>query len=199
MTMRCERYRGLGAWWGVIGVPRVVLIALCVAVVVGALGVLALRWGVRRMARSVGVRRRLFLVRSHLLPPGPRRDTATLRARLDFELSATRSMLESAPQGLVFRADAAGILNELVTAATDIDRELGAIELFLDPSQQRAALTAIAAQVNQLIDTTYTARHTILRTSVEDRERRLASLQADVAKQADALERYRREDRERGI
>ena len=179
--------------------PRVVLIVLCVAVVVGAVGVLALRWGLRRLVRSVGARRRLFLVRSRLLPPGPRRDTATLRARLDFELSATRSMLESAPQGLVFRADAAGILNELVTAATEIERELGAIERFLDPSQQRAALTTIAPQVNQLIDTTYTARHTILRTSVEDRDRRLSSLHADVAKQADALERYRRDDRELGI
>ena len=101
-------------------------------------------------------------------------------------------MLAAAPQGLIFRADAAAVLRELATTALDLDRELAAIERFRDPGQQRAALATVTPQVRQLIDTTYTARHTILRTAVEDRERQLAALRASVAQQAAALDTYQR-------
>jgi hypothetical protein len=47
-----------------------------------------------------------------------------------------------------------------------------------------------------VIATTYTARQTVLQTAAEDRARRIAGLQADVARQAAALDVYRNGDRE---
>jgi hypothetical protein len=100
-------------------------------------------------------------------------------------------MLAAAPQGLIFRADAAGVLQELGSTAADLDRELTAIERFVDAAQQRAALLTITPQVRRLIDTTYSARQTVLRTAAEDRERQLDTLRANVAAQAAALDNYR--------
>jgi hypothetical protein len=174
----------------VVTVSRLILTALGVLLVLAVLLVVFMTWGIRL------IRRRVDPWRYRFLPPGPRRDAAALRARLDEELRATRDMLEAAPEGVIFRADAARVLSELVTTAAAIDQELAAIMRFIDPAQLRTALTTITPQVNRLIDTTYTARQTILRTAVEDRERTLAALQTDVAKQAAALENYRRDGRE---
>jgi hypothetical protein len=150
-----------------------------------------------RVGRRIGGwRMRALEVRSRFLPPGPRRDAARLRCRLHAELRATRDMLAAAPQGLIFRADAAAVLKDLATTAAQMNTELAAIERFLDAGQQRAALDAVAPQVKQLIDTTYTARQTILRTTVEDRARQLATLRASVATQAAALDNYRSNGRE---
>lgn len=176
------------------------LTALSVLVVLAVLGAVVVWRVARRLRRRVASwRYRLFVLHGRFLPPGPRRDAAALRIRLLAELRATRDMLESAPQGVIFRADAAAVLSELGATAVALDQELAAIERFIDPAQQRAALTTVAPQVTQLIDTTYTARQTILRTAVEDRERALESLRANVATQAAALETYRRNGRELSI
>jgi hypothetical protein len=89
-------------------------------------------------------------------------------------------------------ASAAAVLQELADTAAAIDRELVAIERFIDTAQQRAALSAVKPQVNDVIATTYSARQTILRTAVEDRTRRIAALKDSVAAQAAALENYQR-------
>lgn len=155
---------------------------------------------VRRVGRRIGGwRSRYHELRTRLLPPGPRRDAARLRCRLHAELRATRDMLATAPQGLIFRADAAAVLKDLATTAAAMDGELAAIERFIDTTQQRAALDTVTPQVNQLIETTYSARQTILRTAVEDRERHMAELRANVAAQAAALDNYRHDGRELSI
>jgi hypothetical protein len=152
---------------------------------------------VRAVNRRIGGwRARVLEARSRFLPPGPRRSAARLRCRLHAELRATRDMLESAPQGLIFRADAAVLLKELAATAAAMDTELAAVERFLDPEQQRTALATVTPQVEELIGTTYTARQTILRTAAEDRARQLSALRADVAAQAAALDTYRRNGRE---
>lgn len=175
-------------WYVLAAVVALILTGAVVSVIVVA------RRAVRRL--RYGVAGRLVLVRSRFLPPGPRREAAALRIRLDAELRATRDMLEAAPDGVIFRADAAAVLTELAATATALDTELAAIERFLDPVQQRSALQTVTPQVVRVIDTTYTARQTILQTAVEDRNRRLESLQADVATQAAALDTYRRNGRE---
>jgi hypothetical protein len=173
------------------------LSAVAVLIVLLAIAALLLRRAVRRARRRIGGwQRRMLELRISLLPPGPRRDAARLRARLHAELHATRAMLEHAPQGLIFRADASAVLADVAGAAADLDGELAAIERFLDPSQQRKALATVTAQVEQLIAATYTARHTILSTAVQDRARHLAALQDKVATQAAAADHYRRESRE---
>lgn len=167
-----------------------VMIVLLMCVLGGAI---LLRRAVRRAGQRMGGwQRRLLEFRSNVLSPGPRRDAARLRCRLDAELRATTAMLQHAPQGLIFRADAAGLLRELNATATDLDAELAAIERFLDPAQQKAALATVAGQVDQLIETTYTARRTILRTAAEDRVRQLTALRDTVAVQASALDNYQR-------
>ena len=176
---------------------RFVLIVVGVAVVLVAVAVFVVWRLMRRAARRMGGwQTRLLALRAQFQPPGPRRDANRLRSRLHLEMRATREMLQSAPQGLIFRADAGGVLQELADTAGALDRELVAIERFLDARQQRAALTTIAPQVEQLIDTTYSARQTILRTAVEDRERHLAALRDNVANQAAALDTYRKNGRE---
>jgi hypothetical protein len=105
-------------------------------------------------------------------------------------------MLESAPQGLIFRADATSVLAELAATSADVDTELAAIARFADVNQQRIALNNLRPQAEQLIATTYTARHTILRTAVEDRSHRLQLLGDNVARQAAALEVYKKTDRD---
>lgn len=176
------------------------VIALTVFVTLCVLAFVVARRCLRLLRRGVDESvRRAAEVRTRFLPPGPRRDAAVLRRTLDAELRATRDMLETAPEGLVFRADAAAMLHELAVTAAALDGELAGIERFLDPVQQRAALTSIAPQVEQVIETTYTARHTILRTAAEDRDRQLAALRATVAQQAAALDTYRRGGRELSI
>jgi len=180
----------------VVALLRLFVIVVAVVVVLVLLSALLLRRAVRHVGRRLGGHRwRLLELRSSVLPPGPRRDAARLRSRLDAELRATRDMLQHAPQGVIFRADAAALLGELVVTATELDTELAAIERFVDPAQQQTALATVSGQVNQLIETTYTARHTILRTAAEDRVRQLNALRDNVAVQAAALENYRRQRR----
>jgi hypothetical protein len=175
----------------------VLLIALGVIVLVCVAGVLVVRRALRTMGRRFGGWQwRLLELRTRFLPPGPRRDAARLRCRLNAELAATRDMLQAAPQGRIFRADAAAVLAELGSTAVEIDRELAAVERFLDPVQQRAAVATVRPQVEQLIRTTYTARQTVLRTAVEDRQRQLGSLHENVTAQAQALEHYRQSGHE---
>jgi hypothetical protein len=184
---------------GTIGMTEVVTVTVVAWAALGLVAVLVVAGAVvaYRIGRRIGGWRMRFReVRSRFLPPGPRRDAALLRCRMHAELRATRDMLAGAPQGLIFRADAAAVLKDLAVTAAQMDGELAAIERFLDAGQQRAALAAVAPQVKQLIDTTYTARQTILRTAVEDRARQLATLRANVAAQAAALDNYRADGRE---
>jgi hypothetical protein len=174
-----------------------VLIACGVVVVLAVAGAVLVRRLFRRTGRRIGGwQLRLLEIRAHLLPIGPRRDAARLRYRLHAELRATGHMLEAAPQGLVFRADAATLLQELASTAAALDGELAAIERFMDPAQQRAAIATVRPQIEDLIETTYSARQTILRTAVEDRSKQLAQLRNRVATQAAALETYRKNGRE---
>lgn len=161
--------------------------AVLLGLVVLAAGLLVFR--LRRLIRAWQARARA--VRSQFLPPGPRRDARTLRCRLQDEIRCTREMLNAAPGGLVFRADARQVLAELSTAGTAIAAELRAVEDFADSRQQRAALEVLSPQAEQLIKTSYTARQTLLRTSVEDRDRQLSRLSDYVAQQAAAAEIYR--------
>jgi hypothetical protein len=180
-------------------VKVLLVVGIIVVVLLWVAGLLLAR-GVRRLRRFGGAALdQVTEVRARFLPPGPRREAALLRRRLQAELRATRSTLAAAPDGLVFRADAAALLAELATAAADLDRDLAAVERFLDAGQQRSALGTLRPQAEQVIATTYTARQTVLRTAVEDRTRHLDRLQADVARQADALDRYRAADRDRPI
>lgn len=173
---------------------RLVLIVVGVLILLLVLAVILLRRIVRRAGRHLaGWRSRVLELRPNVLPPGPRRETARLRYRLDAELRATRDMLQHAPQGVVFRADAAALLRELATTGVELDAELAAIERFMNSTQQRAALATVAGQVEQLIDTSYTARQTILRTAAEDRVRHLDALRDNVAVQAKALDNYKRQ------
>lgn len=175
---------------------RVVLIVVGVLILLLVLAVILLRRLFRSAGRHLaGWRSRLLELRPNLLPPGPRRNAARLRYRLDAEVRATRDMLQHAPQGVVFRADAAALLRDLVATATELDRELAAIERFMDLAQQREALAAVSGQVEQLIETSYAARQTILRTAAEDRVRQLDSLRENVAVQAKALDNYKRQRR----
>jgi hypothetical protein len=169
---------------------------LAVLVVVGVLAAVVVRRIVRRYRRGVAhLRSRVLAGRRGLIPlipPGPRRDAAMLRRRLASELNSTGDVIKSGPDGLIFRADASDVLHEVTASASALDTELAVIERFPDPDQQRAALAMVSPQVRQLIDTMYTARSTVLRTAVEDRERQLAALQANLDEQAAALEVYRR-------
>jgi hypothetical protein len=173
------------------------LTAVAGLIVLLAIAALLLRRAVRRARRRIGGWHwRLLELRTYLLPPGPRRDAARLRSRLYAELHATRDMLAHAPQGLIFRADASAVLAEVASTAADLDSELAAIERFRDPAQQQKALATVTAQVEQLIETTYTARHTILRTAAQDRAGQLAALQDKVATQAAAVDNYQRHGHE---
>jgi uncharacterized protein YjeT (DUF2065 family) len=183
-----------------VNLAEFVLTAFGVVIVLAGVAVFAARRAIRRAVRRIGgLQSRYLEVRGGFLPPGPRREAVRLRGRLHAELRATRDLLTTAPQGLIFRADAAGVLRELLTTASELDRELAAIERFLDPVQQRSALDALRPQVTEVIATTYTARQTVLRTAVEDRTRRIATLRDTVAAQQAALENYRRNDRQLNI
>jgi hypothetical protein len=179
----------------------VTIVALVVAGVVAvaliAAGAFAARRALRRLQlRIAAARERIFELQARVQPPGPRRDADLLRHRLRTEMRSTREMLEAAPGGLIFRADATVVLQELATTAAAVEGELAAITRFADPKQQESALATLRPQAEQLIATTYTARQTVLQTAAEDRARRIAGLQADVARQAAALDVYRNGDRE---
>jgi hypothetical protein len=168
-------------------------LTLVLLVVVG----LAARRGMRRLWRRVAAARaRILELQAKMQPPGPRREAALLRHRLQEEIRATGEMLADLPDGLIFRADAASLLEELTITAAAVDREIAAVGRFLDTDQQRAALATLRPQAQQIIETTYVARQTALRTAAEDRARRIIDLQAGVARQAAALETYRKTDRE---
>ena len=65
----------------------------------------------------------------------------------------------------MFRADAASLVADLDTTGTSLSRELAAIAAFRDAGQQRAAFESVRPQVEQLVETTYRARQTLLQTA----------------------------------
>jgi hypothetical protein len=146
----------------------------------------------RRMRRTVRIwHERVLATRVQWMVPGPRREVAQLRHRLALEMQYTEAMLTTAPDGVIFRADAQDVLRELLEMATGLDTDLRAIEHFSDTAQQKAAVAVIAPQAEQLIATSYSARQTIVRTSAEDRDRRLARVRDQVAAQEKAVAAYR--------
>ncbi|SDJ09723.1 hypothetical protein SAMN05444157_1718 [Frankineae bacterium MT45] len=164
-----------------------------IAITTFAVMSLALFVGLRLVLRSMRhLRARMLGARSYVTAPGPRRDAITLRRRLAEEMHSSRQMLTTAPEARMFQAQAAPVLIEILTTAGGLDAELAEIERFVDGTQQRAALAVVAPQVQQLIDTSYAARQTILRTAAADRERDLASLRDVVANEAASLASYQR-------
>jgi hypothetical protein len=174
----------------VVELDVVLLIVLGMLVVAFFVGRRLVRWSRRQVLAATAQANDL---RTRMQPPGPRREAAVPRARLDAELHATREMLRTAPQGLVFRADAASLVEDLDSTGTSLSRELAAIAAFRDAGQQRAALDAVRPQVEQLVDTTYRARQTLLQTAAEDRAGELQRIRARVDQQAAALDIYRRD------
>jgi hypothetical protein len=166
-------------------------VAAAVVVLVAIVGFTVWRFarGIRRTVRAW--RQMYFDARVRWLPPGPQREAAMLRQRLRHELRGTTAMLTEAPDGLIFRADARAVLHELNEMTVAVDRDLRAIEQFGDARQQQAALALVAPQARQLIDMSYSARQTILRTSAEDRDRQLTRLRAQVDQQSAAADAYR--------
>ena len=177
-----------------------VLVVLLVIGLLVVAGGAVLTWRVYRavQVRMVATRARIAKVQAQAQlraqRPGPKKDAALLRQRLQTELDSTRQLLNSSADGMVFRADARVLLEELVTTAAGVERELAAIEGFLDEQQQRAAFDRLKEQAEQLITTSYGARQTVLETAVADRARRIEGLQGDVARQARALEIYKHGD-----
>lgn len=175
-----------------------VLLPLAIFAGVITLGSLLVGWLALRRVRRLAARwhGRVLAVREACTTPGPQRDAARLRRRLHDEVLATQEMLDAAPDGLVFRADAGQLLASIGTMAAELDRDLRAVEAFRDAAQQKAALAGLGPQVTDLVQTSYAARQTMLRTAIEDRDRVLESLRNRVASQADAFDRYRQEGRE---
>ena len=176
------------------GVTKALLIITLVVVVVGVL----LIWlGLRLLRRALAHgRRRATELRSRFLPPGPRRDAAALRQQLAAELRSTKQMLPAVPSGRIFQADAVAVLAEAAGIAAQLDSELAMIETFPDRAQQRAALDRIAPQVTTLIESIYSARHTMLRTAAMDRDRGLTGLSDTVANEATSLRNYEQTGRD---
>lgn len=169
----------------IITVAVIALVAICVW--------LAIRLVRRLVARG---RRRVLELRPNLLPPGPRRDAATLRRQLAAELRSTEQTLAAVPNGRIFQADPVRVLAEAAGYAAELDHELATIETFPDRAQQHAALERIRPQVIVLIETIYSARHTMLRTAAADRERGLSDLSEGVAHEAAALRNYEQTKRD---
>jgi hypothetical protein len=146
----------------------------------------------RRVRRGVRIwHERVLATRVQWMVPGPRRDVAMLRHRLAREMQYTEAMLTTAPDGVIFRADAREVLRDLLEMATGLESDLRAVEHFSDAAQQKAAVAVIAPQAEQLIETSYSARQTIVRTSAEDRDRRLTRVRGYVAAQEKAAAAYR--------
>ena len=94
--------------------------------------------------------------------------------------------------GPVFQADARAVLAGIGTAAARLDEALRHVDTLPDRVQQRTALADLAPQVGRLVDTSRSARETMLRTARLDRERDLEALHEAVAREADALHTYER-------
>jgi hypothetical protein len=166
-----------------------VVVLICCAVLVWV--------GLRFIRRAVAHgRRRALELQSKFLPPGPRRDAVALRQQLAAELRSTQRTLAAAPNGRIFQADPTRVLAEAAVYAAELDHELAMIETFPDRAQQHAALEAIRPQVHKLIETIYTARHTMLRTAASDRERGLTNLSDSVAHEAASLRTYEQTKRD---
>jgi hypothetical protein len=182
---------------GLMAMSALTLAALiAIACAVGALVV----WRVGRRVKQLvaQTRRRVDELHTRFLPPGPRRETAVLRQRLAREVRSTRETLTQ-PGGRIFQADSATVLLEITSAATALDAALSRIERFPSPAQQRTALATVRPQVEQLIETSYSARHTMLRATAADRERHLTALSESVAHEAAAFAAYEKANRELSI
>ena len=152
-----------------------------------------LLWRVyRRVRRWRGWHRGGAALQPRALRPGPGRDVARLRRDLGQEVEAADVMLSRAKDGRLFIADARALLDELKTNAAAVDADLASVQDYADMAQQRSALDELRPQVARLIQTSYLARQTMLRTEIADRERRLTDLHEHVERQAAALEIYRR-------
>lgn len=176
--------------------PDLTAALLIIALVVA--GVALLAWLAVRLVRRMLAhgRRRVLELRTNFLPPGPRRDAALLRQQLAAELRSTRQTLAAVPNGRIFQADPARVLAEAAGYAAELDHELAMIETFPDRAQQHAALETIRPQVVKLLETVYSARHTMLRTAAADRERGLTDLSDTVAHEAASLRNYERARRD---
>lgn len=170
------------------------IVVLVIVGVCAAAGVVA--WRANRASRDAVERVRVAaqVRQTTLMPAGPRRDVALLRQRLDAQLRAARAVLEPA-DGQVFRADGPGVLAEVTASARELDAALAAIGE-LTEAQQRDALPAISAQVEQLITTTDTACRTLLRTRAETRSGQLDALTSGVDFEAASLATYERQRNE---
>ena len=176
-----------------LAVGLAVLVLICLACFI-------VWWVTRRVRQAALVWQQAFLAaRVRWMPPSPRRDVAVLREQLRQELRYTTAMLTAAPAGMIFRADAQAVLHELTEMAQALDTDMRAIEQFADPAQQKAALAVVAPQARQLIETSYSARQTILRTSAEDRDRQLTRLRDQVDQQSAAAAAYRHGGRDLAV
>src|SRR3954447_25360256 len=113
---------------------------MTVVVVLSVLGVAMLVVaGVAGFRIQRSVRRRIVTTRARIAavqakaqariqPPGPRRDAAQLRQRLQAEMRSTKEMLGTAPDGLIFRASATTVLAELTAEASALDAQLAAVD-----------------------------------------------------------------------
>ena len=145
----------------------------------------------RRVRRWRGWHRGAAAIHPRVLRPGPGRDVARLRRDLREEVQAADVMLSRAKDGRLFIADARALIDELKISAAAVDADLASIQDYADTTQQRSALDALGPQVAKLIQTSYLARQTMLRTEIADRERRLTDLGEHVERQAAALTIYR--------
>ena len=167
---------------------------LFVLLVLLALGLTAtlIVWRVyRRVRRWRGWHGGATAIQSRALMPGPGRDVARLRRDLSREVEAADVMLSRAKNGRLFIADARALVDQLKVNAAAVDADLASIQDYVDTTQQRSALDAIAPQVAKLIQTSYLARQTMLHTEIADRERHLTNLSEHVERQAAASKIYR--------
>ena len=146
----------------------------------------------RRIRRWQGWHRGAAAIHSRALLPGPGRDIARLRRDLSTEVEAADVMLSRAKDGRLFIVDARALIDELKINAAAVDADLASIQDYADTTQQRSALDALRPQVAKLIQTSYLARQTMLKTEIADRERHLTDLSEHVERQAAALKIYRR-------
>lgn len=101
---------------------------LIITVVLIAAVVVVVWLGLRLVGRAVTKgRSRALELRTHFLPPGPRRDAAALRQRLAGELRSTRQTLAAVPNARIFLADPSRLLAEAAEYAVALDHELAMI------------------------------------------------------------------------
>jgi hypothetical protein len=181
---------GLSALSGALMISLALVLLLLLALVLTATLVV---WRVYRRVRSWrGWHRGTATIHSQALMPGPGRDTARLRRDLRKEVEAADVMLSRAKDGRLFIADARALIDDLKINAAAVDADLASIQDYADRTQQRSALDALGPQVAKLIQTSYLARQTMLRTEIADRERHLTDLNDHVERQAAAFKIYRR-------